>query len=94
MTYIAEDGTEYKCKTEYWKTLYPIRENETIVNYSKRIKKKLFPEYFETQMTKSLTNDKYKDYQKTKSLNRYYKYTTAIKDELFFEPLTNITEGI
>ena len=40
MKYIAEDGTEYKCRTEYWKTLYPMRENETIGNYSRRIKKK------------------------------------------------------
>ena len=47
MTYIAEDGTEYKCRTEYWKTLYPIRENETIGNYSRRKKKKLFHEYYE-----------------------------------------------
>ena len=26
MAYIAEDGMEYKCRTEYWKTLYPMRK--------------------------------------------------------------------
>ena len=102
MKYIAEDGTEYKCRTEYWKTLYPMRENEWLGNYSRRIKMKLYSEYRgkiriksrEYMKHKYHTNDKYKDYQKTKSLNRYYKYTTAIKDELFFEPLTNVTGGI
>ena len=24
MTYIAEDGTGYKYRSEYWKTVYPI----------------------------------------------------------------------
>ena len=102
MTYIAEDGTEYKCRTEYWKTLYPIRENETIGNYSRRIKKKLFPEYREKIIIKSTeymrhkyhTNETYKEYQKTKAHNHYYKYKTAINDQLFLEALTNITEGI
>ena len=40
------------------------------------------------------TNETYKEYQKTKAHNRYYKYQTAINDQLFLEALTNITEGI
>ena len=90
MTYIAEDGTEYKCRTEYWKTLYPIRENETIGNYSRRIKMKLYPEYYEKMNNNSReymkhkyhTDEKYKEYQKQNVLHRV------------FEASTNITKGI
>jgi len=37
------------------------------------------------------TDEKYKEYQKQNVLRRYYKDR---EDKLFFEALTNITEGI
>ena len=37
MTYIAEDGTKYKCRTENWKTLYPMRENEWLGNFQEEL---------------------------------------------------------
>ena len=39
-------------------------------------------------------NEKNTEYQKTKALNCYYKYSTSIEDGLFVEVLTNMTEGI
>ena len=100
MTYIAEDVTKYKCRTEYWKTLYPMRENERLGNYSRRIKMKLYSEYYEKinknsreyMKHKYHTDEKYKEYQKQNVLRRYYK--DREKDKLFFEPLTNLNKGI
>ena len=43
---------------------------------------------------KSHTNEKYKQYQKTKAHKRYSKYKTAIKDQLFFDALTNLNKGV
>ena len=40
------------------------------------------------------TDEKYKEYQKQNVIRRYYKQRTSIKDQLFLEALTNITEGI
>ena len=94
MTYIAEDGTEYKYKSDYWKTLYPMREKKTIDDYSRRITNELFPEYYEKIRKSSRehmkhkyhTDEKYKEYQKSKALKHFYKYRTAIKDNFFLNP--------
>ena len=85
--------------TEYWETLYPMRENEWLGNYSRRIKMKLYSKYREKIRIRSReymkhkyhTNDKCKDYQKQNVLRRYYKDR---EDKLFLEALTNVTEGI
>ena len=82
--------------------LYPMRENERLGNYSRRIKMKLYSEYYEKinknsreyMKHKYHTDEKYKEYQKQNVLRRYYKDRTSIKDQLFLEALTNITEGI
>ena len=94
MTCIAEDGMEYKCKTEYWKTLYPIRENETIGNYSRRIKEKLFPEYCEKIRIRSReyikhkyhTNEEYKNTKGQKLLIVIINIQQLLKMNYFLNP--------
>ena len=81
MKYISNDGTVYKSKKDYWLTMYPIRENEKDTNYLRRIKRILDSDYLEKInknsrefMKNRYNNDEtYREYQKNKSLQSYYK---------------------
>ena len=72
MKYICEDGTVYKSKKDYWMTLYPMKENEILTNYIRRVKRNLDSEYLEKinknsreyMKNKYHNDEKYKEYQK------------------------------
>ena len=88
MKYTSEDGTVYKSKTDYWLTMYPMRENETTQIYIKRIKKKLDVEYLEKTNKTSReymknryhTDEKHSEYQIVNALQRYHRCRQSMID--------------
>ena len=80
MKYISEDGTVFKSKKDYWLTMYPMKEKKITQLYIRRIKRYLDADYLEKINKNSReyhknrynTDEKYKEYKNTISLNRYY----------------------
>jgi len=88
MKYISEDGTVYKSKKDYLLTTYPMKENEILTNYIRRIKRNLDPNYKEKinktsreyMKNKYHSDEKFKEYQKNNALKRYHTNRSIIDE--------------